>query len=98
MENPMRTPILSSGVLAATLIGAAQAALAQAPAEKPYCLRHEGGDLQCNYDTLAQCQQGQPGRPAGSGCIPNPRLGTIGSGTMGAPRGSGPNSLDRLPR
>ncbi len=97
MEIPMRTLILSSAVLAATLIGAPQAAVAQAPSEKPFCLRHEGGDLQCNYDTLAQCRQGQPARPVGDGCILNPRLGTTGAGGMDAPRGSGPNSMDRVP-
>jgi hypothetical protein len=94
----MRSLILSSALLAATLIGAPQAAVAQTTSGKPFCLQSPTGDLLCNYDTMAQCQEGIQGRSVGGGCIPNPRLGTTGTGGMDAPRGSGPNSMDRVPQ
>jgi hypothetical protein len=80
----MRTLILSSALLAAVSVGGPQAAFAQATGEKAFCFRQEGGNLQCNYDTMAQCMQGREGRAGGAGCIPNPRQGTTGTG-MSAP-------------
>ena len=76
----MRGLILSSGLLAAALIAAPQAATAQSPG-KAFCLQSPTGAMNCNYDTLAQCQQVQGGRSVGGGCIPNPgRSGTTGAG------------------
>jgi hypothetical protein len=99
----MRTTILSSGLLAAALIAAPQAAMAQSGG-KPYCLQSPTGALNCTYDSFDECQQIQGGRSVGGGCIANPaRSDTTGRGGMDtprgldAPRGSGPNSLDRLP-
>jgi hypothetical protein len=94
----MRTAILSSGLLAAALITAPQAAMAQSGG-KPYCLQSPTGALNCTYDSFDECQQIQGGRSVGGGCIANPALsGTTGrGGGLDAPRGSGPNSLDRLP-
>jgi hypothetical protein len=93
----MRTPILSSGLLAAALI-AGPAASAQAQ-EKPFCLQSPTGATNCIYDSFEQCQQIRGGRSVGGGCIQNPaRSGTTGRGDgLEAPRGSGPNSLDRTP-
>ncbi len=94
MEIPMRSLILrslipSSGLVAAALVGMPQAGFAQGR-EKAFCLQHESGGLQCNYDTMAQCQQGREGRSVGGGCIPNPRLGTTGRSEGGmSPRGEG---------
>ena len=68
----MRSLILSSGLLAVALIGAPQVSIAQTSGDKPFCLRHESGALQCNYDTMAQCQQGREGRSVGGGASLTP--------------------------
>ena len=94
----MRAPILSMGLLAAALLAGPQAALAQS-GNKAFCLESPTGATSCIYDSFEQCQQLRGGRTVGGGCIPNPaRSGTTGQGGgLSAPRGSGPNSLDRVP-
>ena len=86
----MRSLILSSGLLAVALIGAPQVSIAQTSGDKPFCLRHESGSLQCNFDTMAQCQQGREGRSVGGGCVPNPGKGTTGGGGMSPQPGGEP--------
>jgi Protein of unknown function (DUF3551) len=71
----MRLLILSSALVAGTLIGAPQAASAQ---EKAFCLEGQAGLRNCIYDSVAQCQQALAGR-AGE-CIANPARGTTGAG------------------
>ena len=94
----MRSLILSSGLLAAALVGGPQAAVAQSEG-KAFCLESPTGAMNCIYDSFEQCQQLRGGRTVGGGCIPNPaRSGTTGQGGgLSAPRGNGPNSLDRVP-
>ena len=78
----MRSLILSSALLTAALL-APQAAVAQSPERpRPFCLQSPTGDLECSYDTMAQCREGTLGRSVGGGCIPNPQLGTTGGGGM----------------
>jgi Protein of unknown function (DUF3551) len=77
MESPMRTSILSSGLLAAALMVGPQTAFAQAQ-EKAFCLEGQGGLRNCIYDSMAQCQQALGGR-AGE-CITNPARSTTGAG------------------
>jgi hypothetical protein len=72
----MRTLILSSGLLAAALIGGPQAAVAQN--EYAVCLQGSTGSLNCIYDNLEQCRQAQDGRSVGGRCVPNPA--TTGQG------------------
>src|SRR5262245_52157214 len=60
----MRNLILSSGLLAAALIGGPQAAVAQN--EYPFCARNPGGGLNCVYNSIEQCRQ------AGGDCMANP--------------------------
>jgi hypothetical protein len=97
----MRTLILSSALLAAVSIGGTQAAFAQASGGKAFCFRQEGGNLQCNYDTMAQCMEGREGRAGGGGCIPNPGQGTTGMNPpaavppAGAPPPAGRPSTDQ---
>jgi hypothetical protein len=69
----MRLLILSSALVAGTLIAAPQAAFAQ---EKAFCLEGQAGLRNCIYDSVAQCQQALGGR-AGN-CIANPA--TTGAG------------------
>jgi Protein of unknown function (DUF3551) len=85
----MRTLILSSALLAAVSIGGTQAAFAQATGGKAFCFRQEGGNLQCNYDTMAQCMEGREGRAGGGGCIANPGQGTTGMNPPAAPPPAG---------
>ena len=84
-RNPMRTAILSSFALAAALIGGPQVASAQAPTERAFCLRDQGGALLCNYDTMVLCEEGRLGRTGT--CIANPGL-TTGGPVVVPPRGS----------
>jgi hypothetical protein len=81
----MRTTMVSSFVLATALIGASQAAIAQAPAERAFCFRDQAGTLLCNYDTMVLCEEGRLGRTGT--CIANPGL-TTGGPVVGPPRGS----------
>jgi Protein of unknown function (DUF3551) len=90
----MRALILSSGVLAATLMAAPQPVFSQA--QGAFCLESPTGARNCIYSSIEQCQQALGGRSVGGGCVPNP-AGTTGRGGMEAPRGSGPNSMDRQP-
>jgi hypothetical protein len=93
----MRTLIVSSGLLVAALLAGPQAAVAQS-GNKPFCLENATGATNCIYDSFEQCQQLRGGRSVGGGCVPNPaRSDTTGQGGLSAPRGSGPNSLDRIP-
>jgi hypothetical protein len=78
----MRPLILSSALVAGTLIGAPQAAFAQSQ-EKAFCLESQSGLRNCIYDTVAQCQQALGGR-AGD-CVANPARGTTGAGGMNPP-------------
>ena len=71
----MRLLILSSVLVAGTLIGAPQAAFAQ---DKAFCLEGQSGLRNCIYDSVAQCQQALAGR-AGA-CTTNPARGTTGAG------------------
>ena len=80
----MRTLVLPSVVLTAALVGGAQGALAQAPTERAFCFRDQGGALLCNYDTMTLCEEGRLGR-AGS-CIANPGLTTGGPVAVPPPR------------
>jgi hypothetical protein len=102
----MRTAIALSALASASalvtvvLLAIPQVALAQTQ-DKAFCMRTPTGALNCTFDSLAQCQQAaqmNPGAgmsPMGSNCISRP--GTTGAGGMEAPRGSGPNSMDRVP-
>jgi hypothetical protein len=75
----MRCLILSSGLLAAALVGGPQAAVAQSEG-KAFCLESPTGAMNCIYDSFEECQQIKGGRTVG-GCIPNPtRSGTTGAG------------------
>jgi len=94
--------ILSTGLLAAALVAGPQAS-AQIGGQA-YCLQGTTGALNCSYDSLAQCQQLLGERSLAGNCISNPaQLSTTGRGGMevprglDAPRGSGPNSMDRMP-
>jgi hypothetical protein len=52
----------------------------------------------CLYETLGACQMARGSRSGPGECIRNPAaLDATGRGGMDAPRGSGPNSTDRMP-
>jgi Protein of unknown function (DUF3551) len=94
--------LLSAGVLAATLIVPSLAA-AQVGGQA-WCMQGPTGALNCLYDSYAQCQQFVEGRSLAGACISNPaQISTTGRGgteaprELDAPRGTGPNSLDRMP-
>jgi hypothetical protein len=81
-RTPMRIVMLSSALVASTLIGAPQAAFAQAY-DKAFCLE-SAGLRNCIYDRFDQCEQALGGR-AGA-CIPNPAgPTTTGAGAMSPP-------------
>jgi hypothetical protein len=67
---------LMIGTFALALLAATPAANAQRNAQ--YCVRGASGQLDCSYQTLAQCQSAN----SGGQCIPNPNFGTTGSGSM----------------
>jgi hypothetical protein len=83
----MRLLILSSALVAGTLIGAPQAAFAQ---EKAFCLEGQAGLRNCIYDSVAQCQQALGGR-AGN-CIANPATTGAGGRTNEPAPPSGPQN------
>jgi hypothetical protein len=51
----MRTLILSSGLLAAALVGGPQTAFAQN--EPAFCLQSSRGSMNCIYESMEQCRQ-----------------------------------------
>jgi Protein of unknown function (DUF3551) len=84
--RPMRT-LASSMLVAIALFVAPSAALAQVGTGQ-FCLKSSAGQPNCNYQTMAQCEQA---KPAGSSdqCIPRSQAG----GTTGAvPGGSTPGA------
>jgi hypothetical protein len=84
-------------IAAAAMIAATEAASAQSQ-EKPYCLESQAGARNCIYESLERCQQMASVRTIGGRCVINPaQAGTVGTGGMDAPRGTGPHSLDRVP-
>jgi hypothetical protein len=94
--------LLSAGALAAAVIVPPQAA-AQVGGQA-WCLQGPTGALNCLYDSFVQCQQAVSDRSLAGSCLSNPaQLSTTGRGGaeaprgLDAPRGSGPNSLDRMP-
>src|SRR5438105_14556066 len=104
-EQPMRVALTLS-VLAALLLAVPQIAHAQ-QGDRPICLRAPTGALSCIYDSFEECRLLTRDNTLGIGCVERPA--TTGAGGsraldaprpngLDAPRGSGPNSLDRLPR
>ena len=58
----------------------------------------QAGVRNCVYESRERCQQMVGVRTIGGRCVTNPaQFGTVGSGGMEAPRGSGSHSLDRVP-
>ena len=102
----MRFLILPSA-LAAVLFAATQSAHAQA-GDKPVCLRAPSGVLSCLYDSFTECQLLAKDNALGVACVERPSttggpdipraLDAPRPNGIDAPRGVGPNSLDRLPR
>jgi hypothetical protein len=91
----MRALLLSSGLIA--LMAASHPASAQSK-DKAYCLESQAGVRNCLYESLERCQQMVGVRTIGGRCVTNPsQFGTVGSGGLEAPRGSGSHSLDRVP-
>jgi hypothetical protein len=102
----MRSYLVPS-VLAATLLAAPEDAHAQV-GDKPVCLRAPTGALSCLYESFAECRMLAKDNALGIGCVERPS--TTGGpdasrpidaprpNGIDAPRGTGPNSLDRLPR
>jgi hypothetical protein len=64
----MRTLSLSSGLLAAALVGGPQTAIAQN--EPAFCFQGSRGSMNCMYDSMEQCRQAS-GSATGR-CVPNP--------------------------
>jgi hypothetical protein len=93
----MRALVLSVALATAAIGIATEAASAQSM-EKPYCLETQAGAKNCIYESLERCQQMANVRSIGGRCVVNPTTaGTVGTGSMDAPRGTGPHSLDRVP-
>jgi hypothetical protein len=93
---PMRTLIASSAIIAA-LFAAAPGASAQESGA--FCLRgSDSGQLNCSYNTMAQCQAALRGASS-ENCVNNPRTTGSGAGAGGARSGApGPsNAGDRTP-
>jgi hypothetical protein len=93
-------------VLAAVLLATPQSAHAQA-GDKPVCLRAPTGALSCLYDSFTECRLLAKDNALGIGCVERPSttggpdgpraLDAPRPNGIDAPRGVGPNSLDRLP-
>jgi hypothetical protein len=93
----MRTSVLSLTLGLAAIVITTEAVSAQSM-EKPYCLETAAGAKNCIYESLERCQQMAGARSIGGRCVANPTTaGTVGTGSMDAPRGTGPHSLDRVP-
>src|SRR5712691_4914787 len=99
----MRVPTVLSACLPAAVLVAVLPVSAQLGGQA-VCLQGTTGALNCSYDSLAQCQQFVSDRSLAGNCISNPaQLTTTGRGGIDAargleaPRGSGPNSMDRVP-
>jgi hypothetical protein len=90
----MRKSILLSGLLAAAFAGP-QPGFTQS--QGAFCIDSPTG-RDCAYETLGACQMARGTRSGAGECMRNPvHSDTVGRGGMDAPRGSGPNSLDRMP-
>jgi len=99
--------LIAPSTLAAVLLATSQGALAQA-GDKPVCLRAPSGALSCLYDSLTECRRLAKDNAPGVGCVARPSttggpdvpraLDAPRRNSLDAPRGSGPNSLDRLRR
>jgi uncharacterized protein DUF3551 len=81
----MRALILSSGLLAAALIGGPQAALAQN--EFTVCRQDATGSLTCEYNSLEQCRR--DAYAAGDRCVLNPATTGQSTATPLPPPGGG---------
>jgi len=93
----MRALVLSVALATAAIVITTELASAQSM-EKPYCLETAAGAKNCIYESLERCQQMAGARSIGGRCVVNPTTtGTTGAGSMDAPRGTGPHSLDRMP-
>jgi hypothetical protein len=93
----MRALILSLVLAAAAIVATTEAAWAQS-LEKPYCMETPAGAKNCIYESLERCQQMAGARTIGGRCVVNPATsGTVGAGSLDAPRGTGSHSLDRMP-
>jgi hypothetical protein len=97
----MKTLIASSTLLA-TLLLTAPGAVAQD--RGAFCLRgSDSGNLNCAYDTLAQCQQAMKGTSTES-CVPNPNrtsgsgAGATGSDAAGSGAGGAPKGGNGAPK
>jgi Protein of unknown function (DUF3551) len=79
----MRALIATLPLVAAALLTATPAAVAQANA--PWCLTGtESGIPDCSFDTLAQCQQSLSAVAYSGTCTRNLQSGTTGMGSDGA--------------
>ncbi len=88
--------ILIASTLAATaLLAALSLSMAESQGNDPFCLKAATGALNCGFQTMAQCEQSKRGNT--ESCVARPATKGIGGG-MEAPRGTGPNSLDRQPQ
>ena len=81
----MRVLILSSGLLAAALLGGPQAAVAQN--EPTVCRQDATGYLICEYDSVEQCREDR--YSAGDKCVVNPATTGRGPVTPLPPAGGG---------
>jgi hypothetical protein len=88
-----------ASVMAATLLAAADDAQAQV-GDRPVCLRAPTGALSCLYESFAECRMLAKDNVLGIACVERPSTtgGPDATRPLDAPRGIGPNSLDRLPR
>jgi hypothetical protein len=80
----MRNLIASSALVVAALLAATPGALAQSgnpPRAKAFCLQNTNGPLNCNYDSMAQCEAAKRGQGQGQSlsCVPSPSE-SVGSG------------------
>jgi hypothetical protein len=91
----MRPLIILSGLAVAMTLNAPVVAQQQSEltGTGPFCLKKTGGAIQCQWQTMAQCEQA---RPAGSTdqCVDRTKDSTVGAGqdTVQMPGGSSPSN------
>ncbi len=78
----MRNLIVASAVVAAAMLAATPGAFAQSgnPARKAFCLQETQGVLDCNFDSMAQCEAAKKRLGMSLSCVPLPSENTGAGG------------------
>lgn len=75
--------VIGTALFAATMLSAIPGASAQG--DGAFCLQKGSRQMECTYQTMAQCEQARTGVSAQGTCIANPRTTGSGAGSTQQP-------------